>query len=374
MTNLFFYGSLRDPELLDIVLGEDQSSVEITPATLSDHNVFWAKGQGFPMIAAANGQELQGVAALGLTEDHIARLNFYEGGFAYDLLSMTAQHGDRQIEVQVYWPEAGLYEPAQPWLLQDWQESWGALSREAATEVMALYGAVSHQELQLRFPRIRAMAASRLRAREGKTPSLRAGFTASQVEVERQRTHDGFYKLDTMHLRHPKFDGSTSELLRREVFISADATIVLPYDPVRDEVLLVEQFRMGPTGRGDPYPWCLEPVAGYVDPGETPEQTAFRETEEEAGLTLRSLETVSFGYASPGASSEYFYLYVGICDLADTRRETNGLDSEGEDIRSHIISFNDAMDLIDSGEINVLPTILCLNWLARHRERLRASS
>lgn len=374
MTNLFFYGSLRDPELLDIVLGTDQRGVQILPARLPDHNVFWVQGQGFPMIAQATGQVLEGVAALGLSDDHIARLNFYEGGFAYDLHDMQVQSGDAQLPVQIYWPEEGLYTAGDPWLLGEWQSSWGSLSREAAKEVMSLYGVISAEDLQMRFPRIRAMAATRLRAGAAPKPTHRAGFEASQITGDRERSHDGFYKLDTLHLRHPKFDGTQSDVLRREVFISSDATIVLPYDPVRDEVLLVEQFRMGPTGRGDAYPWCLEPVAGYVDPGETPEKTAYRETVEEAGLSLQKLEVVSHGYSSPGASSEFFYLFVGLCDLAQKRQETNGLDSEGEDIRSHVMGFETAMDLVESGEINVLPTILCLNWLARHRDRLRAGS
>ena len=131
---------------------------------------------------------------------------------------------------------------------------------------------------------------------------------------------------------------------------------------------------MGPTGRHDPVPWCLEPVAGLIDPGEDPETCAIREAKEEADLDLHTLEFVSKGYSSPGASSEYFFLYVGLCTLPESQTKIGGVVDEGEDIRSHILGFSDAMRLVDSGEINVIPTVLCLNWLARHRDRIRRAS
>ncbi|MDG1431447.1 MAG: NUDIX domain-containing protein, partial [Paracoccaceae bacterium] len=296
--------------------------------------------------------------------------------FAYELRSFEVKTPNGQENCQVYWPPADGVPPGEPWLLSDWQRDWGDLSLEAADEAMSYFGQIDADTLVSRFPMIRARAATRMRARSASAPTnIRSGMKAEDVTKEVvNRSHAGFYALDVMQLRHKKFNGEQSELLRREVFLGTDAAIVLPYDPVSDQVLLVEQFRMGPTGRHDPVPWCLEPVAGLIDAGEGPETTAIREAKEEADLDISSLEFVSKGYSSPGASSEFFFLYVGLCTLPDDHASTGGLVDEGEDIRSHVLSFEDAMHHVDSGEINVIPTVLCLNWLARHRDRLRAAS
>jgi len=376
MTNLFFYGSLRDKDLLRIVLGDDNTRVSLIEATLADHAVYWAQGESFPMVARAIGHTAKGLLAVGLTATDVLRLNFYEGGFDYDLRTISVDTPDGPVDAEIYWPPATGLTAGTPWRLRDWQRDWGAISLIAATEAMGYFGQIDAATLVRRFPMMRARAASRLRAQPGDAPTnLRSGMTAEDVTIEHvERGYAGFYALDAMRLRHRKFNGETSNLLAREVFMGTDAAIVLPYDPVRDTVLLVEQFRMGPTGRYDPVPWCLEPVAGLIDPAEDPETCAIREAKEEADLDLKSLELIAKGYASPGSSSEYFFLYVGLCTLPDTQPKTGGLADEGEDIRSHILGFEDVMHHVDTGEINVIPTVLCLNWLARHRDRLRAAS
>lgn len=376
MTNLFFYGSLRDQDLLRIVLGDDDARITMNDATLADHAVHWAEGQSFPMVVQAQGHTAKGLVAFGLTRDDIERLNFYEGGFDYDLRAISVETSEGAVAAEIYWPpEQGLKAGA-TWRLRDWQLDWGAISREAAKEAMSYFGQIDAATLQLRFNMIRARASSRLTAQASIGPTnVRSGMTEKDVRREvTTRSHVGFYALDVLRLRHRKFDGTTSDLLRREVFVGTDAAIVLPYDPVQDKVLLVEQFRMGPTGRHDPVPWCLEPVAGLIDPGESPETTAIREAEEEADLKIESLDFVAKGYSSPGASTEYFFLYVGVCNLPHVPSGTTGKPEEGEDIRSHILSFDEAMHHVDTGEINVIPTVLCLNWLARHRDRLRSAS
>lgn len=376
MTNLFFYGSLRDKALLRIVLGDDDANIELIDANLADHKICWVKDQGFPIVLHQVGETAQGLLAKNLTDDHIKRLNFYEGGFAYDLVPAKVSTPTGQQNCEIYWPPENQYQAGDPWHLIDWQQKWGDLSRLAAIEAMSYFGDIDADTLQRRFNMIRGRAASKLRAMASPSPvNIRAGMTSNDVirDIE-TRSHIGFYALDTLQLRHRKFNGEMSEQLTREVFIGGDATIVLPYDPVADKILLVEQFRMGPTGRHDPTPWCLEPVAGLIDPGDDPEETAYREAKEEANLDLRSLEFVSKGYPSPGASAEFFHLYIGLCTLPETAPNGGGLASEGEDIRSHILSFDEAMRHVDTGEINVIPTVLCLNWLARHRDRIRAGS
>ncbi|MEO0774175.1 MAG: NUDIX domain-containing protein, partial [Pseudomonadota bacterium] len=218
-------------------------------------------------------------------------------------------------------------------------------------------------------------AASRVAAQASEAPKLRSQTRQSEVTLHSaEATHEGFFLTRTFDLQHPRFDGTTSPRLTREVFVATDAVIVLPYDPVRDRVLLVEQFRMGPYARGDTYPWVLEPVAGRVDAGETIEHAARRECEEEAGLTLGALEHVSSHYCSPGASTEVFHCYVALADLPDEVAGLGGLATEHEDIRTHVLSFATAQDFLSSGEANIGPMILLLLWLERERSRLRASA
>ena len=185
--------------------------------------------------------------------------------------------------------------------------------------------------------------------------------------------YNGFFSVKEYDLSFTKFDGSKSDVVTRSALISFDAVIVLPYDPIHDRVLLVEQFRAGPFARQDEDPWCLEPIAGLIDHGETPEEAGLREAHEEAGLTLSRLELVARSYPSPGISTEFFHQYIGITSLPKTTSLVSGLASEAEDIRSHIFCFSDFLKMIDAGQITVGPAILLGLWLAQHRDKLRAA-
>jgi len=368
---LFFYGTLRDRALLDIVLGP--SGAQVRAGVLPDYRVSWAKEQIFPYIEALPGASAEGLLLSGLTDNDIARLDFYEGGFGYDLRDVQVEGGGRGA-ARIYFPRPGLWQAGAPFVLADWQETYGPLSRIAAREAMSYFGRFTTQEMAGRMPMIRARAAARLLA-QGVPHAIRSDTQASAVEVITEESpHAGFFVTKALTLRHPKFDGHLSAPLRREVFVATDAAIVLPYDPVRDRVLLIEQFRMGPFGRGDPYPWMLEPVAGRVDPGETPEQTAHRECSEEAGLTLTALEPIASYYCSPGGVTEYFHTYLGLADLPDDLPRLGGLATEAEDIRLHLMPFERAYALIETGEADNGPLILALMWLARERDRLRAAA
>jgi 8-oxo-dGTP pyrophosphatase MutT (NUDIX family) len=125
--------------------------------------------------------------------------------------------------------------------------------------------------------------------------------------------------------------------------------------------------------RSDPDPWMLEPVAGIVDARENPDAAALREAMEEAGIDIRTLVPAGEYYPSPGATTDYFYAYVGLCDLTEDAPYSGGLEAEAEDIRLHTMDFDAAMALADSGEISAGPLLHLLYWLARHRDRLRAT-
>jgi ADP-ribose pyrophosphatase len=242
--------------------------------------------------------------------------------------------------------------------------------RMLALLVMRAYGRLSVETVRRRLGSLRVEAASRLRASQARAADLRLG--AGEVDAAAPDPgHAGFFSVEVHHLRHRRFDGGMSPSLTREVFVIGDAVTVLPYDPVRDRVLLIEQFRMGPFGRGDPLPWQLEAIAGRIDPGETPEEAARREAVEEAGLVLGALEKVAEYYPTPGAVAEYLYSYVALCDLPDGVARVFGAEEEGEDIKGHLLSFDRLVAVMASGEIGNAPLLLTALWLQRERVRLR---
>ncbi len=368
MRNLFFYGTMRDAALLEIVLGKSGEDLSATPAMLENYAVSAVTEGPFPMIEVRTGASAEGVVIKGLDAQDIARLDFYEGGFNYDLHLVSLAEGQT---AEIYVPQPGLWTPNGPWSFADWQATSGELSRFAAVEVMGYYGTRSRADVAKIFPRIRVRAAARVNAQS----SLHgAGVFRGKVEVAQRRiAYSHYYALEELHLRHEKFSGEMSATMERAVFVGNDAAILLPYDPVRDCVMLVEQIRMGPLVRGDATVWQLEPIAGGIDPGETPEDAARREAQEEAGLTLNALEKIAEVYASPGNATEFFYVFLGLADLPDTATGIGGLASEHEDIRSHIIPFADFINMVDSFDATNAPLVMAANWLARHRDRLRSA-
>lgn len=246
----------------------------------------------------------------------------------------------------------------------------GAEAEVLAEGIMALAGKLPAEVVRLRLPSLRVAAASRVRAGDAARRQLRLGTGEVTVSAARP-AHAGFFALDVLTLRHRCFDGQMSPEIRREVLVLGDAVTVLPYDPRRDRVLLVEQFRTGPSVRGDPLPWQLEAVAGRIDPGESPEDCARREAVEEAGLVLGRLEKVAEYYPSPGTMTEYIYSYVGLCDLPDGVAGVFGHQAEAEDIRGHLLSFDALMAAIAGGEVGNAPLLLTALWLQRERGRLR---
>ena len=93
---------------------------------------------------------------------------------------------------------------------------------------------------------------------------------------------------------------------------------------------------------------------------------------EEAGLALDALLPVAQYYPSPGILSEFLYSYVALTDLPDGVAGVFGVEGEAEDIRGHLVSFDEMMRLVTSGEIGNGPMLLTAYWLAQNRARLRA--
>ena len=183
--------------------------------------------------------------------------------------------------------------------------------------------------------------------------------------------YDGHFKMVRYRLRHRLFDGGWSRELTREIFERGHAAAVLPYDPGRDLVVLTEQFRAGAL-EDERGAWLIEPVAGVIDGGDGPEPTVRREAVEEAGLELRRLALVGDVLVSPGGTSERVTVYVGEVSAAGAGG-VHGLPDEAEDIRVHVVPFAEAMRWLDDGRVRVASAVIALQWLALHRDRLRAA-
>ena len=250
----------------------------------------------------------------------------------------------------------------------------GEMAALVAAEVMTHYPDYTPGELRHGVGMMRGRATmQKMAPLDGRPTWLGAGLGAGDVEVvSRHRSHSKFYAMDEIELTHTRFDGTQSGQMNRSVVLASRAVILLPYDPIRDRVLLIEQFRVGPYARGDAHPWMLEPVAGMIDPGEDAEMAATREAMEEANIKIERLLPVADVYPSPGISSEFHKHYVGLCDLADDVTGLAGLAGENEDIKSHIVSADQLFQARREGRLQNAPLTLLALWLEVSRAAIRA--
>ncbi|WP_189481221.1 NUDIX domain-containing protein [Alishewanella tabrizica] len=188
-------------------------------------------------------------------------------------------------------------------------------------------------------------------------------FQANDLDIiDKTTVFQGFFRIERWQLRHKCFDGSWSKPMVREVFERGQAAVVLPYNPHTDEVVLVEQFRVGAVTHGQS-PWLLEAIAGVIDAGQSAEDTAIREAQEEAGLHLSELWPMLSYFSSPGGSTERISLYLGRLTEPATGG-IFGLASEHEDIKMHVMSRQTAMQLLAAQQIDNAATVIALQWLA----------
>ena len=173
---------------------------------------------------------------------------------------------------------------------------------------------------------------------------------------QRKRTYDGHFKVDQIVLQHELFAGGLSSDLTRERVTRQNSVAVLPYDPNRDEVVLIEQFRVGPLEQ-DSNPWLVEIIAGLVEEGEGLEEVAHREAIEEANCKLEALHHISSFFPSPGGFAELAHVYIGKTDTSELGG-VFGADHEGEDIRVNVVSSQQAFEMLDCGIIrSAIPMI-----------------
>lgn len=194
-------------------------------------------------------------------------------------------------------------------------------------------------------------------------------FTKNDVEIiARETLYRGFFSLERYRFRHRLFNGGMSGEVSREILERGHAAVLLPYDPLRDEVVLIEQIRIAAYDTS-PTPWVLELVAGMIEAGETPEEVARREAVEEAGLTAGRVKPIINYLSSAGGTTERLAVFVGEVD-ASVAQGNHGLEEENEDILVHVVSRRQAYQWVEQGKIDNAAAVIALQWLELHHKQL----
>lgn len=193
-----------------------------------------------------------------------------------------------------------------------------------------------------------------------------------RVEILQQELlYQGFFRLERFRLQHRLFDGRMGNPITREALYRGPAAAVVLYDPQRDVLVLVEQFRIGAFLAGAHGGWMLELVAGILEPDEPPEAVVRREALEEAGCTIGELLPIGSYLSSPASTPEYIHLYCGQVDSGNVGG-IHGLAEEGEDIRVVSLPAQQVLETeLFRGRICSSTPLLALLWFAQQRDRLR---
>lgn len=195
-------------------------------------------------------------------------------------------------------------------------------------------------------------------------------FTRNDVEIlSKETVFKGYFAIDRYRVRHRTFAGGWSGDVVREVFERGHAVAVLLYDPDLDHVVMIEQFRCGALAAGW-HPWQLEIVAGIIEDGESLEEVARREVEEESGLTARKLMEIGHFILTSGGSSETCKVYCAVVDSTQAGG-IHGVIEENEDIRVFTLPTDEAYAMVRDGHINNSVAVIALQWLMLERASLR---
>ncbi|MFV0432209.1 MAG: NUDIX domain-containing protein [Alphaproteobacteria bacterium] len=196
--------------------------------------------------------------------------------------------------------------------------------------------------------------------------------------LEKSEEFKGYFEVNKYRFSYRQFNGKMGAVVEREIFERGHAVAVLPYDPIKDVIILIEQFRPGVfVGIQNPHwqnkqttSWMYEIIAGIIDEGETIDDVAIRETKEEANLEIANLKYIQPFFVSPGAVSEFIHLYVAQVN-SEKAGGVFGLDVEAEDIKTHILPCDEVWKMLDEGKITNATALIALQWLRYHREQVR---
>jgi nudix-type nucleoside diphosphatase (YffH/AdpP family) len=180
----------------------------------------------------------------------------------------------------------------------------------------------------------------------------------------KKRVFDGFLKMDEAEVSYERLNGSMGKPVRRLCVERGDSVALIVYRRDTQAIILVRQFKY-PTFEKGPG-WLIEAMAGSIDPGETPEAAAKRETLEEIGYAVENLEFIARFYVTPGGSSERIFLYYAEVGSADKIAAGGGVASEGEDIELIEFPMADLDRLLR--EVEDAKTLVGLYWLQKRNQ------
>ena len=178
--------------------------------------------------------------------------------------------------------------------------------------------------------------------------------------INKKNLYSGFFSLNKYEFIHKKHNGEWTSNVEREVFSGAHVSSLLPYDPIKKEIILIQQFRAGALSRYDEN-YLLEIVAGIVDEGENPEQTAIRECFEETGCEVKKIHPIQSYFPAPGSSESYYHLYLGEIQTFDGER-IKGLEKENEDILVKSFKIDEVRQMLKEKKIMNGLTLVALQW------------
>lgn len=369
--DIFFFGSLRDHSLLQVVLERTVDPNDLASAFVTDRATLKVENEDYPYLANQSGARADGVLLRRASVEDVARLEYFEEE-EYALQPIVVETPLGQVEAQHFAASEKGARGNEPWNFDTWLAEDQAVAIEAARELIAHRTITPVEKMDDIWPgiKIRALMRARAKAEAPVEHSLRSrGFNRDVETLKIDRPYTRYFAIEDHHLRHRKFDGSMSDEIVRTALVSGDAVTVVPFDPRSGAVLLIEQFRAPMFARGDACPWGIEAIAGRIDKEASAEETARREAKEEAGLVLGRMETVASYYSSPGIAAEHLTSFVAEADLSASGG-LYGEPTENEDIRAFSIGLDEALAAIETGEINNGPAVLSLFWLGMHRQRL----
>lgn len=191
----------------------------------------------------------------------------------------------------------------------------------------------------------------------------------TRVKISGEKTlSDDWTRLSSYAIDYTDMKGETYRL-HREIYHRTPAACILLYDPVRETVVLVRQFRL-PAHLQGYAGWMIEVPAGLLD-GDQPEAAILREAMEETGYRVRNVSFLFKALTSPGSVTEIVHFFAATVDTADRITAGGGLASEHEDIEVLEIPLAQAMRMVEAGEIFDAKTIILLQWAMLNRESLK---
>lgn len=175
--------------------------------------------------------------------------------------------------------------------------------------------------------------------------------------LNRKQVYKGFNLVEVLEIQSEEQDGKMGEPVKREIVERGDATAVLIRHTEENAFIFARQLRPPLLRHNEP--WLTEIVAGVIDEGETPEQSARREIEEELGFRAEDLRPLGEMYGSPGGLSEKVYLYYA--EVSEKNRvAAGGGTDKGEDVEEIKIPVEETYGKLDAGEFRDAKTQIAL--------------